>query len=155
MIVSTEDIYRLFICIFLHAGVMHLAQNMLFLYIIGNDVEKFMGKTAFLCIYLGGGLISSIFTLIYYINQHVYSTVSVGASGACLALLGAMIVMAIADTEVKRKISLPGIIICAIMALTEGLSNENINNIAHFGGMVAGIMIAFIIFFLRKHRAKH
>lgn len=66
-----------------------------------------------------------------------------------------MIVMAIADTEVKRKISLPGIIICAIMALTEGLSNENINNIAHFGGMVAGIMIAFIIFFLRKHRAKH
>ncbi|MGN0152203.1 MAG: rhomboid family intramembrane serine protease [Wujia sp.] len=149
------EYYRLFICIFLHAGVMHLAQNMLFLYIIGNDVEKFMGKTAFLCIYLGGGLISSIFTLIYYINQHVYSTVSVGASGACLALLGAMIVMAIADTEVKRKISLPGIIICAIMALTEGLSNENINNIAHFGGMVAGIMIAFIIFFLRKHRAKH
>lgn len=72
---------------FLHGGIMHLLGNMLFLWVFGQCVEDRLGKVAFLCFYLAGGIIAGI--------SHTLTSVApvIGASGAVSAVTGAFLVL--------------------------------------------------------------
>ncbi len=72
---------------FLHANVMHIVGNMLFLYIFGNNVNDKMGNVGYLAFYLGGGIFAGI--------GHVLtaSVPVLGASGAVAAVTGAYLVL--------------------------------------------------------------
>jgi len=80
----------IFTSMFMHGGILHIAFNMLFLWIFGNNVEDAMGRVRFLLFYLVGGVAA-----IY--GQAVLdpsSTVpTIGASGAVAAVLGAYLVL--------------------------------------------------------------
>ena len=80
------EYYRLFTCMFLHAGILHLALNMYSLFIIGPRVEDFFGKGKFLLIYFLSGISGSLLSI--GLNGNV---MSVGASGAIFGLFGALI----------------------------------------------------------------
>jgi membrane associated rhomboid family serine protease len=71
----------------LHADVIHLASNMLFLYIFGNNVNDKMGHVGYLAFYLAGGIFSGV----------AYVTMSdgyvIGASGAVSAVTGAYLIL--------------------------------------------------------------
>jgi membrane associated rhomboid family serine protease len=76
----------LFVSMFLHGGLLHLAGNMLFLWIFGNNVEDSMGRPRFVVFYLLGGLAALAGqTLI----DPGATAPTVGASGAIAAVLGA------------------------------------------------------------------
>lgn len=74
---------------FLHAGLWHLAGNMLFLFIFGNNVNDRMGHIGYLCFYLAG----AIFAGIGYVVTQPASVGVVGASGAVAAVTGAYLVL--------------------------------------------------------------
>ena len=71
----------------LHANLLHLASNMLFLYIFGNNVNDKMGHIGYLAFYLAGGIFSGV---IYVLAS---SGFVIGASGAVYAVTGAYIVL--------------------------------------------------------------
>jgi rhomboid family protein len=69
----------------MHGGVLHLAGNMLFLWIFGNNIEDSMGRLRFVVFYLAGGLIALGAQTVIEPNSTVPT---IGASGAVAAVLG-------------------------------------------------------------------
>ncbi|MEO0867500.1 MAG: rhomboid family intramembrane serine protease, partial [Cyanobacteria bacterium J06642_11] len=73
---------------FLHAGFLHLAGNMLYLWIFGNNVEEQLGRVRYIFLYLTCGVLAAL-TQWYF---GMFSTVpSLGASGAIAGVMGAYI----------------------------------------------------------------
>ncbi len=71
--------------LFLHGGFMHLAGNMLFLYIFGDNVEYRLGRTGYLLTYLGCGVAATLFFAFFAAGSQVPL---IGASGAIFGVLG-------------------------------------------------------------------
>jgi len=80
----------IFVSMFLHGSWLHLAGNMLFLWIFGNNVEDRLGRVTFLLFYVLGGLAATGLQLAFDPSSAVPN---VGASGAIAAILGAYLVM--------------------------------------------------------------
>ncbi len=80
----------LFTCIFLHGGLMHLAGNIWFLYIFGDNVEDRFGHFGYAVMYLACGVIAS---LGHWLSAPGSIVPTVGASGAIAGVLGAYFVM--------------------------------------------------------------
>ena len=88
----TGPITGIFTSMFMHAGFLHLAGNMLFLWIFGNNVEDSMGRLRFLVFYLAAGVVSTIGQAILTISQAGPAAASIpnlGASGAISGVVGA------------------------------------------------------------------
>jgi rhomboid family protein len=79
-----------FTAMFLHASILQIAGNMLFLWIFGNNVEDSMGRVRFLAFYVVGGLAALALQVAVEPNS---VTTTVGASGAIAAVLGGYIVL--------------------------------------------------------------
>ena len=71
---------------FMHGGILHIAGNMLFLWVFGNNIEEAMGRIKFILFYLGGGLAATLTQVLIDTGSTVPS---IGASGAVAAVLGA------------------------------------------------------------------
>jgi membrane associated rhomboid family serine protease len=83
-------IVSLFTSMFLHGGFLHIAGNMLYLWVFGNNVEDRMGKPVFLLFYLAAGLAAAYAEAFSNPDSQVPL---IGASGAIAGTLGAYIVM--------------------------------------------------------------
>lgn len=134
------EIWRLITHAFLHGSLLHLLVNMYSLFIVGRQIETFLGKTKFLIVYIVsaicGGLLSAL------LNE--YSTVSVGASGAIFGLLGAMLYFGYhyrtyMGTVIKNQI-IPIIVLNLIIGMSSG-----IDNFAHIGGLIGGIFATMAV----------
>ena len=87
---SVGDVTDIFTSMFMHAGLAHIAGNMLYLWIFGDNVEDSMGKFKYLVFYLVGGLVAS---LTHIFTNPTSAIPTVGASGAIAAVLGAYLVL--------------------------------------------------------------
>jgi membrane associated rhomboid family serine protease len=76
--------------IFMHGGLLHIAGNILFLWIFGNNVEDSMGKVRFAAFYLLGGLAATFSQVLIDADSAIPS---IGASGAVAAVLGGYILL--------------------------------------------------------------
>ena len=83
------EYYAFFTCMFLHAGLLHLASNSIYLYYFGVRAERLLGTGKFLVLYLVSGLCGGVFSVLFSGNAGV----SIGASGAIYGLLGAMLLL--------------------------------------------------------------
>ena len=131
--VSSGEWYRLFTCMFIHASILHLLLNMYALYVIGSQMESFIGKLKFLVVFIVSGLIGSLTSIIFSTN------VSVGASGAIFGVLGAMLYFAyhyrlILGNSLKHEI-IPVI----IANLLIGFLIPGVDIMAHVGGLIGGV----------------
>jgi len=84
------DFHTAFTSLFLHAGVVHLAGNMLFLWIFGDNVEDALGHIPFLLFYLACGFGADFFHIMSSPNSGIPI---VGASGAIAGVLGAYLLL--------------------------------------------------------------
>ncbi len=82
------QVYQFFTSVFLHAGFLHIAGNMLFLWVFGNAVNDRFGHVAYLAFYLAGGVLAGIGYLLLSGHGPV-----LGASGAISAVTGAYLVL--------------------------------------------------------------
>jgi len=138
-LVVRGEYYRLFTCMFLHANLLHLIFNMYALYIIGIQIENFFNKYKFLFIYILSGLIGGLLSMIFT------NAWSVGASGAIFGLLGSMLYFGYhyrmyLGTVIKSQI-IPIIIINLII----GFSSTGIDNAAHIGGLIGGVVSSMMV----------
>jgi membrane associated rhomboid family serine protease len=82
---SAPSVSDLFLSLFLHAGLLHLAGNMLFLWIYGDNVEQHLGRGRYLLTYLGTGVVASG---VHALTAPGSEIPSIGASGAISGVLG-------------------------------------------------------------------
>jgi membrane associated rhomboid family serine protease len=83
-------ILPLFTSMFLHASFLHVAGNMLFLWIFGDNVEDYLGHFRYLVFYLGSGLAADLTHILLNASSRVPS---VGASGAIAGVMGAYFIL--------------------------------------------------------------
>jgi membrane associated rhomboid family serine protease len=126
---------------FLHGGTMHILFNMYFLYIFGPRLESQVGSIAFSGIYLASAAGGSLATYLFGPEN----TLSVGASGALFGLFGAWLYAAYrqrGSAAGSAMFNQLGAILLINMALP--LFIPNIDWRAHLGGLVIGIVVAFL-----------
>ena len=150
-IVQNGEVYRLFTSMFLHFGIEHLVNNMLVLFVLGSRLEQVIGKLRFLFIYLAGGMAGNIFSLILELRNQDF-LVSAGASGAVFAVMGAMIYVVIRNKGWLGDLSMRQILVMATFSLYFGFTSSGVDNAAHIGGMIAGFVLAVLIWHPRKKR---
>lgn len=137
--------WRLMTSAFLHAGVTHIALNMLALWFIGGAVEPRLGRWRYATVYLLSALGGSV--LSYAVDSPFQA--SVGASGAVFGLFGALFVlMRRLRFEVGGLISI--IVINVVIGFVPGF---NINWRAHLGGLIVGtILTAVMVYAPQRQR---
>ncbi len=137
-LVQSGEIYRIVTSMFLHAGILHLLVNMYSLYIIGTQLETFVGRLKFAGIYLISGISGSLLSLVFA----DVTSISVGASGAIFGLMGALLYFGyhyrLYLNDVLRKQLIPIILINLFI----GFSLSGIDNAAHIGGLIGGYLSA-------------
>lgn len=140
-IVKGLQIFRLFTSAFLHIGVMHLLLNMWALKAVGTQVENLFGKKRFLIIYFGGTLVASLVSLIFMDIQ----TISAGASGAIFALFGALLYFGYNYRAYLGNVMIRQIMPVIAINLFIGFMVPGINNAAHLGGLVGGLLFSYAV----------
>lgn len=131
------EYWRLVSSGFLHAGFFHLLMNMIFIWILGSQLEPALGKARFLTLYVVSLLCGSMGALVLQPQVPV-----VGASGAAFGLLGAAIVMAhrrgtnIWNTGLGPVLVINLVITFAVPGIAIG---------AHVGGVVGGLFAGFVL----------
>lgn len=135
-VVELKQVYRLFSSGFIHANIMHLLFNSYALFIIGSQIESFLGKTKYLIIYFFSMLSGSLLSII------LSKGASVGASGAIFGLMGAMLCFghyyrAYIGTAVRSQI-VPLIVVNLIIGF---IFKDHIDSFAHIGGLIGGFLI--------------
>lgn len=157
--IDLGDISDIFTSMFMHAGIAHIAGNMLYLWIFGDNVEDRLGSFKYLLFYLAGGLVASLTHLLFNPNSQIPT---VGASGAIAAVLGAYLVMYprsriatfIPLGFFMRLAMVPASVVLGfwfILQLFNGFLSIGAADVggvafwAHIGGFVAGVVLAKLI----------
>lgn len=144
-----HEYYRFCTYMFLHFGIDHLVNNMLVLFFIGNKLEGIVGKTKYLCIYFSTGLLAGIASLGYNMLKN-NNIVSAGASGAIFGVVGAMAYIVLINKGRIKDISTRQIVLFVLLSLYGGLTSQGIDNIAHIGGLLSGIILAAVLYKKQK-----
>jgi len=134
------EFYRLITCAFLHGSVLHLFVNMYSLWIIGSQVENYIGKIKYLIIYLLSALMGSLFSIVFLENS-----LSVGASGAIFGLMGALLYFGYHYRLYLSNALTSQIIPIIVLNLALGFISSSIDNGAHIGGLIGGYLATMIV----------
>ncbi len=132
--VKSGEIYRLITCGFLHADIIHLFCNMYSLYIIGTQLETFIGKKKFVIVYFISMITGSLLSCV------MSNSWSVGASGAIFGLIGSLIYFGYHYRIYLGSVIKSQIIPLLILNLGIGFIIPNIDVSAHIGGLVGGLL---------------
>ena len=140
-----HEYWRLFTCMFMHFSFAHLFSNMLYLGIVGFQLEKQAGTVRFLLLYLLAGLIASLVSAVFHWIVKT-DAVSAGASGAVYGLIGASFVLMIRekDKAALRK-ALPRLILILIFIFYSSTASGNVDGAAHIGGFAAGALLSLVL----------
>jgi rhomboid protease GluP len=135
--------WRVFTCMFLHGGIIHLAANMYCFWDFGRIAERIYGSLRYASLYLITGIASSLCSLAIHPNS-----VSVGASGAIFGVAGALVV-----PFYSKRLQLPAPVIKSMLRslvtfialnLIIGTLIPVIDNAAHVGGLIAGLLLGAV-----------
>jgi membrane associated rhomboid family serine protease len=142
----------IFTAMFMHGSLLHIAGNMLFLWIFGNNIEDAMGRLKFIGFYLGGGIAAALAQFAIGTNS---VTPTLGASGAIAAVLGAyallyprarvitliFIIFFVTVIELPALLVLGGwFVLQLIDASSQPLTGGGVAYFAHIGGFAFGLL---------------
>jgi len=163
----------LIISMFMHGGIAHIAGNMLFLWIFGDNVEDRLGHVRYLIFYLLTGVLASLAhvlsTIMFAVDQSSLLVPTLGASGAISGVLGAYLVL-----HPKRRVTVilfrfltdvpayvaVGIwfafqLISGLGMLGGGSQQGGVAYAAHIGGFIAGVALVKVFTVGRNNTATY
>ena len=139
--------------IFMHGGWLHIAGNMLFLWIFGDNVEHRIGHVLYLAFYLVAGIIASVAQILVDTDSVIPT---LGASGAISGVLGAYLVMFPTNRVTvflfRVLVPVPAIVAIGMWAVLQFISGfgalggegGGVAYMAHIGGFIAGVVAGFL-----------
>ncbi len=143
-IADLHQYYRLITSGFLHYNILHIAFNMFFLWVMGAMLEPAIGRLNFAAVYFTSLLAGSFGALLFEPGA-----LTVGASGACFGVLGALIV-------VTRNRGIPiwqsGLGIVLLLNVVFSVSVAGISIGGHVGGFIGGAIAGLLIVEIAERR---
>lgn len=150
------DFPTLFTSMFMHGGWMHLFGNMLYLWIFGDNVEDALGHVKYLFFYLLCGLAADAAQIAVGPNSNIPN---LGASGAIAGVLaGYLVLFPRGQVRVLMGygvIPMPALVVIGIWfvlqfvsgigSITAAADTGGVAYMAHIGGFVTGLVLAFIL----------
>ena len=142
---------------FLHGSPMHLIGNMLYLWIVGDNVEEVLGSLRYIIVYLACGLVGSLAQIAASPDSMIPT---LGASGAIAGIMGAYVIW-FPHNQIRvllfRFITvLPAVVVIGgwiILQVWLGAGSFHkmgesggVAYLAHVGGAAAGILVAFLFY---------
>jgi membrane associated rhomboid family serine protease len=158
------DSVTVFTSMFMHGGWLHLLGNMLYLWIFGDNVENRFGHLKYLIFYLVCGIAATIAQVLTGPDSTIPN---LGASGAISGVLGAYLIM-FPKGQVRvlmgRGIAhVPAFIVLGLWivmqfvngigSITQSAETGGVAYMAHIGGFVAGLALAFVFRSVRQSPA--
>jgi membrane associated rhomboid family serine protease len=160
LINQRHEYWRFVTPVFVHGGIVHIGLNMYGLMVLGPYVERLYGSTKFVVIWVLTGIGGTVFSYLAVQPGLSHGTIgrflfraadqpSVGASGALFGLVGVLFVFGI-----KYRHELPdgfkrafgaGMVPMIVLNMVIGFSIAAIDNAAHIGGMVCGMIFALVV----------
>jgi membrane associated rhomboid family serine protease len=157
------EIPTLFTSMFMHAGWLHIAGNMLYLWIFGDNIEERFGHIKFLIFYVLCGLVASVTQMIFNLNSDIPL---LGASGAIAGVLGAYIIMfPLAPVKVLLGCliaPIPAVIVIGLWILLQffygvgalgSVTEGGVAYMAHIGGFITGLIFTIFVRLRRPRKA--
>jgi rhomboid protease GluP len=136
--------WRLLTAMFLHVGPLHLGVNLWALYQLGGVFEILFGRRRFLLTYFVTGIVASAASALT-IDEHA---VSAGASGAIFGILGALMLAIRRSPRFRNQAWTKGLFYqllgWAVINVLIGFQFPEIDNAAHLGGFLSGIVLGFL-----------
>ena len=141
-IVFEGEYYRLFTAMFMHFGVSHLANNMLVLFMLGDNLERALGSLKFTIVYILCGAGANVVSL--YFGSRL--AVGAGASGAVFGVIGALLWAVIRNRGRLEDITGRQLLIMTGISLYYGFTSTGIDNAAHIGGFIIGFLLSILLY---------
>ncbi|MDE7479578.1 MAG: rhomboid family intramembrane serine protease, partial [Lachnospiraceae bacterium] len=178
-ILVDRQYYRFVTSIFLHADIEHIVSNMIFLVGLGQMVEQAIGHVRFLVLYFLSGFGAGIFSIMYSVlTGDIYD--AVGASGAIFGLIGALFILVVIRDMKRREryrtgqaeqveifdangreipsayesISVGRMLFAVIYMIYSGTRAVRVDNAAHIGGLMCGLLLMAIMNFVKQEDIK-
>jgi rhomboid protease GluP len=130
--------WRLVTAIFLHGGILHIAMNSWVMMDIGRNVEEIYGSARYFFIYVVAGVVG-------FALSSFGSHFSVGASGSLMGLIGVMLAVTRRRGGTHMQMIRTQLIRWLAYMLLFGLMVPGIDNLAHIGGLGAGMLLGRVI----------
>lgn len=152
LMIQQGQYYRLLTSVFMHFGISHLLNNMLVLFVLGDNLERALGKVKYLIFYLLCGVGANIISLTFNMEMNEYYIVSAGASGAIFGVVGGLVYAVIVNRGRLEDLGTAQLMILILFTLYHGFTSAGIDNAAHIGGLMIGILLGVILY--RKPKRK-
>jgi len=137
--------WRLFTAMFVHFGIVHLLLNMWALWDVGRLLERLYGRPRFLILYLVSGVLGNLLSLAIQGNR----AISGGASGAIFSLYGALLIFLWRERQQVDRSEFRWLFgtasVFTFLILGMGLVIPGIDNAAHAGGLIAGVLLGGLL----------
>ena len=134
-----KEYYRLITGTLIHVDFFHVLCNCYSLYIIGTQIENFFGKGKYIAIYLISALTGSLLSIC------MNNTASIGASGAIFGLAGSMLYFGYHYRVYLGSVLKTRLIPIILLNLLIGFSTTGIDNFAHIGGLIGGVLASMAV----------
>lgn len=140
-----KEYWRFLTAAFMHFGVEHLVNNMLILFVLGDNLERALGKVKYAVFYLICGIGSNMISMWVNVQQNSYA-VSAGASGAIFGVIGGLLYAVAVNRGRLEDLSTRQMVILAGFSLYHGFTSSGVNNVAHVSGLLLGIIMGAILY---------
>lgn len=140
-----EEYFRLLTSVFMHFGVSHIANNMIILFILGDNMERALGHVKYLVFYLVCGVGANIVSMMVNVMQGDV-VVSAGASGAIFGVIGGLLYAVVINHGRLEDLSTRQLAVMILCSLYFGFTSTGVDNVAHVAGLLIGIVMAVLLY---------
>jgi rhomboid protease GluP len=145
LVIEEKEFYRLLTSIFMHFGIHHITNNMLLLFILGDNMERALGSIKYLIFYLLCGIGANVVSMFAELQSSVQA-VGAGASGAIFGVIGGLFYIVTINRGRLEDLSTKQLIIMIIFSLYFGFTSEGVDSVAHVAGLITGIVLAAVLY---------
>ncbi|WP_349673958.1 rhomboid family intramembrane serine protease [Lacrimispora sp.] len=145
LVIERGEYYRLITSTFMHFGINHIMNNMLILFILGDNLERALGHIKYLFFYLICGVGANVASMI--INLSGYrNVVSAGASGAIFGVIGGLLYAVAVNRGQLEDLSTRQLVVVILCSLYFGFTSTGVDNAAHIAGLIIGIIMGVVLY---------
>ncbi|RHV65699.1 rhomboid family intramembrane serine protease [Clostridium sp. OM02-18AC] len=144
-VLEDHEYYRLLTSMFMHFGINHIVNNMLVLFVLGDNLERALGKVKYLLFYLLCGVGANVVSMLFELPVGDWA-VGAGASGAIFGVVGGLIYVVAVNKGCLEDLNSRQLVVMAAFSLYLGFTSTGVDNAAHVGGLVIGIILAALFY---------
>lgn len=145
LVMEGGEYYRLLTSVFMHFGINHIMNNMLILFILGDNLERALGHIKYLLFYLLSGVGANVVSMLVNLGNY-REVVSAGASGAIFGVIGGLLYAVLINRGQLGDLSTRQLVFVIACSLYFGFTSTGVDNAAHIAGLLIGIILGVVFY---------